>query len=50
MEQPLMMLSNRFGIPENEVILIFINNRHGRRDKKLVDGDTIAIFPPVGGG
>ena len=40
----------RIGIPENEVILICVNNRHGRRDKKLVDGDTIALFPPVGGG
>lgn len=40
----------RLGIPEREVTLIFINNRHGQIDTKLADGDTIALFPPVGGG
>lgn len=40
----------QIGIPEKEVTLIFINNRHGQRDTKLLNGDTIALFPPVGGG
>ena len=37
-------------IPEKEVTLIFINGRHGQRDTQLMDGDTVALFPPVGGG
>jgi len=40
----------QLGIPEKEVTLIFINGRHGQRNTQLVDGDTVALFPPVGGG
>jgi sulfur-carrier protein len=40
----------QLGIPEKEVTLIFINGRHGQRNTLLMDGDTIALFPPVGGG
>jgi molybdopterin converting factor small subunit len=40
----------QLGIPEKEVTLIFINGRHGKRNTQLVDGDTVALFPPVGGG
>jgi len=41
---------HRFGIPEKEVTLIFINGRHGDFASELHDGDTLAMFPPVGGG
>lgn len=37
-------------IPEKEVTLIFINGRHGQLNTQLMDGDTVALFPPVGGG
>jgi len=40
----------RLGIPEKEVTLIFINGRHGQGNTQLMDGDTVALFPPVGGG
>lgn len=38
------------GIPEKEVTLIFINGRHGELSSELHDGDTLGMFPPVGGG
>lgn len=40
----------RINIPEKEVTLIFINGRHGDLRSELHDGDTLAMFPPVGGG
>ncbi len=40
----------QLGIPENEVTLIFINGRHGQLTSELHDGDTLGMFPPVGGG
>jgi sulfur-carrier protein len=41
---------SRTGIPATEVTLIFINGRHGSPDAKLAEGDTLALFPPIGGG
>jgi sulfur-carrier protein len=38
------------GIPDAEVALIFINNVHAGLDTVLEQGDTLALFPPVGGG
>jgi sulfur-carrier protein len=40
----------RLAIPDKEVTLIFVNGRHGEPDTVLADGDTVALFPPVGGG
>jgi sulfur carrier protein len=37
-------------IPDTEIALIFINNVHAGMDTRLKDGDTLALFPPVGGG
>ena len=37
-------------IPESEVKIIFVNNRHAGMDRGLCDGDVLAIFPPIGGG
>ncbi len=37
-------------IPESEVKIVFVNNRHARKDRELCDGDVLAIFPPIGGG
>ncbi len=39
-----------YGVPEKDVTLIFINGRHGEFETGLSDGDTLALFPPVGGG
>jgi sulfur-carrier protein len=38
------------GVSESEAALIFINNTHAELDSVLKDGDTLAFFPPVGGG
>jgi molybdopterin converting factor small subunit len=38
------------GIPENEVKLIFRNNRHTAVEAVLADGDEVRLFPAVGGG
>jgi molybdopterin converting factor small subunit len=38
------------GIPEEKAAVIFINGRHGELTFVPSDGDTLAIFPPVGGG
>mgnify|MGYP001281121412 CR=1 FL=1 len=38
------------GIPEKDAALIFINSSHAGLDNDLKDGDTLALFPPVGGG
>jgi len=40
----------QLGIPDKEVTLIFINGRHGQLTSELHDGDTLGMFPPVGGG
>lgn len=37
-------------IPEDEVSIIFINGRHEDVRAAVRDGDTLALFPPVGGG
>ena len=37
-------------IPEGEVKVVFVNNRHAGIDRELRDGDVLAIFPPIGGG
>jgi molybdopterin converting factor small subunit len=37
-------------IPESEVKIVFVNNRHARVDRELEDGDVVGIFPPIGGG
>jgi molybdopterin converting factor small subunit len=38
------------GIPEKEVRLMFVNGRHASLEDQLADGDTLALFPPIGGG
>jgi len=37
-------------IPEKEVTLFFINGRHADLTAVLSVGDTLSLFPPVGGG
>lgn len=44
------MVIDKLNIPENEVSIIFVNNRHAELEYKLVHGDVLAMFPPVGGG
>jgi len=37
-------------IPKGELGILLVNSRHVDLDRELHDGDTLAIFPLVGGG
>ena len=37
-------------IAEEEVGVILINGRHGSLDQALVEGDSLSLFPLIGGG
>ncbi len=38
------------GIPEDEITLIFVNGRHQELTAVPGEGDTVSLFPAVGGG
>ncbi len=40
----------RHGLAKEQVLLILINGRHADYATVLSDGDTVALFPPIGGG
>lgn len=37
-------------LPHDEIGATLINHRHVEEDQQLQDGDTLSIFPLVGGG
>ncbi len=37
-------------LPPAELGIIMINNRHVKIDRQLAEGDTLALFPLLGGG
>ena len=37
-------------IPAEDVAILLINGFHHKPDDAVVDGDIVALFPPVGGG
>jgi sulfur carrier protein len=39
-----------FGIEASEVAILLINGRDGNLVDSLKNGDTLSLFPPVGGG
>lgn len=41
---------HRYDIPPDEVAIRLVNGRHADDDQILNDGDTLSLFPPVGGG
>lgn len=43
-------LTQRLGIPEEEVKLIMANGIHADWDTVLTGNERVALFPPVGGG
>jgi sulfur carrier protein ThiS len=43
-------LLKRLGIDKEISLIIFVNGRGQNRDYKLVNGDQVGIFPPIGGG
>ena len=38
------------GLPVKEIGIVLVNGRHANLWRPLADGDTLAIFPLVGGG
>jgi sulfur-carrier protein len=38
------------GIARDEIGLLMVSGRHAELDQQPAPGDTVAIFPPVGGG
>lgn len=40
----------RLEISEDAAAILFVDGRHNEIDYTLSDGDTLSIFPPVGGG
>ncbi len=43
-------LLRRLGIDKEISLIIFVNGRAQDREYKLVTGDQVGIFPPIGGG
>ena len=43
-------IAEDLGIPEADVKIVFVNNRHAGLDRVLCEGDVVGIFPPIGGG
>lgn len=41
---------NKFDLPLEEVAICLVNSRDADTEHVLQDGDTVSIFPPVGGG
>jgi len=37
-------------IPDDTIGLVLVNDRQAEFEHQLVDGDTVALFPIVGGG
>lgn len=40
----------KLNFPDHEVALMLVNGRHVEPDHVLREGDTLALFPPIGGG
>ena len=38
------------GIEKSEIAILLVNGRDSKFERVLVDGDVLALFPPVGGG
>jgi len=37
-------------LPRDQLGILMVNNRHVELDREMSDGETLAIFPLVGGG
>jgi molybdopterin synthase sulfur carrier subunit len=38
------------GIPEHEVAIVIVNGKRGQLDSVLQHGDSVSLFPLIGGG
>jgi molybdopterin converting factor small subunit len=48
--QTIEQLLAQLGVPLEETRIIFCNNRLADRTRELAGGETIGVFPAVGGG
>lgn len=44
------VLLDELGIKREEIAILLVNGRDGETNTILNDGDTVSLFPPVGGG
>lgn len=43
-------VADRLKLPHPELGIMLVNNRHVKLERVLVEGDTLALFPLLGGG
>ncbi|MBL0225274.1 MAG: MoaD/ThiS family protein [Geobacteraceae bacterium] len=43
-------VADRLRLPHSELGIMMINSRHVKLDRELAEGDTLALFPLLGGG
>jgi molybdopterin converting factor small subunit len=39
----------KYNLPYEKVAICYVNGRDADNDRELKDGDTVSLFPPVGG-
>ncbi|MEN6615444.1 MAG: MoaD/ThiS family protein [Syntrophorhabdus sp.] len=43
-------IMGRYSLSQTQVLLVLVNGRHAAFETVISDGDTVALFPPIGGG
>jgi len=43
-------VADSLDLPQSDLGIMMINSRHVKLDRVLVEGDTLALFPLLGGG
>lgn len=43
-------VADSLDLPQSELGIMMVNNRHVKLERVLVEGDTLALFPLLGGG
>jgi len=43
-------VADRLKLPQSELGIMLVNNRHVKLERVLVEGDILALFPLLGGG
>jgi molybdopterin converting factor small subunit len=43
-------VADSLNLPQSELGIMMINNRHVKLDRQLAEGDILALFPLLGGG
>lgn len=43
-------LIETLNISPNEIAILLVNGRNSKPDHILQEGDTVSLFPPIGGG